>query len=314
MGPRSLSDPLPDREPGTHGPGSPMWHINREAVLLGAGPAALLLQVAHPLVAEGVAAHSAYRPDPFGRLRRTLRTTLDLVFGDEPTSDAAVRRLNGVHARVRGEVHDPERQADDGRGLVPRARPAAPAVGPGHARHHRRTGLRRLGGTPQRGGPRAVLAGSRFIGSRLGIPPSFAPATWTALEGWFEAMLAPGGPIRVTPTAEGPCTEHPAASPALPAWPCGRPPRAARADLRAGSPASRVRDRLVAGQGQPGRDGRLRPAHVGAAHATGLARHATGPRGGTPGAHRWDPRGQPSWAQSSMTSPATPRSRPAWRP
>src|SRR5512144_1521758 len=43
---------------GFYGPDSIMWRINREAVLLGAGPAALLLQVAHPLVAEGVAQHS----------------------------------------------------------------------------------------------------------------------------------------------------------------------------------------------------------------------------------------------------------------
>ena len=52
---------------------SVMWRINREAVLLGAGPAALLLQMAHPLVAEGVAQHSDFQGDPFGRLRRTLR-------------------------------------------------------------------------------------------------------------------------------------------------------------------------------------------------------------------------------------------------
>jgi len=59
---------------GFYGPHSVMWRINREAVLLGAGPAALLLQVAHPLIALGVARHSDFRTDPFGRLRRTLAT------------------------------------------------------------------------------------------------------------------------------------------------------------------------------------------------------------------------------------------------
>ena len=79
-----------------------MWKINREAVLLGAGPAALLLQIAHPLVAEGVAQHSTFEQDPFARLRGTLITTMDLVFGDGRRAEAAVRRLNSVHAGVRG--------------------------------------------------------------------------------------------------------------------------------------------------------------------------------------------------------------------
>ena len=40
-------------------------------LLLGGGRA-LLLEIAHPLVAAGVAEHSSYRSDPFGRLQRTL--------------------------------------------------------------------------------------------------------------------------------------------------------------------------------------------------------------------------------------------------
>ena len=66
---------LPRADPisGFYGPGSRMWRINREAVLLGAGPAALLLQLAHPLVAEGVAHHSRFEEDPTRRLRNTLR-------------------------------------------------------------------------------------------------------------------------------------------------------------------------------------------------------------------------------------------------
>ena len=84
-----------------------MWRVNREAVLLGSGPAALLLQLAHPLVAEGVAAHSDFAADPFARLRRTLRTTLAMVFGDGPTAEHAVTELNRVHARVQGPVLDP---------------------------------------------------------------------------------------------------------------------------------------------------------------------------------------------------------------
>jgi uncharacterized protein (DUF2236 family) len=88
---------------GFYGPDSMMWHINREAVLLGAGPTALLLQIAHPSVAQGVAEHSDFESRPFDRLHGTIRTTMDLVFGDARTAEKAVRRLNGVHATVRGD-------------------------------------------------------------------------------------------------------------------------------------------------------------------------------------------------------------------
>ncbi|MGH2511842.1 MAG: oxygenase MpaB family protein, partial [Candidatus Limnocylindrales bacterium] len=55
---------------GLYGPDSEAWRLNREAMLLlGAGPRALLMQLAHPLVAEGVDQHSTFRTDPWGRLR-----------------------------------------------------------------------------------------------------------------------------------------------------------------------------------------------------------------------------------------------------
>ena len=57
----------------TFGPGRMIWTVNRElALLIGAGRA-LLMQLAHPLVAAGVAAHSRFAEDPLGRLVRTLQ-------------------------------------------------------------------------------------------------------------------------------------------------------------------------------------------------------------------------------------------------
>lgn len=91
-------------DPGLFGPGSPVWTIGRERVLLAAGPSALLLQIAHPLVAAGVAAHSDFRRDPLGRLRSTLDATLRISFGDSEQAAAAgasVRRRHGsVHGRT----------------------------------------------------------------------------------------------------------------------------------------------------------------------------------------------------------------------
>ena len=76
--------------------------VDRELFLLAGGAAALLLQVAHPLVAAGVDQHSDFRRSPHRRLLRTLDTTLAIVFGDRRRSMTSVDRINSRHASVRG--------------------------------------------------------------------------------------------------------------------------------------------------------------------------------------------------------------------
>src|SRR6516165_7519627 len=93
-----------------HPPGSITWGIGREAVLLLGGGRALLLQLAHPAVAAGVAEHSDFRSRPLRRLLRTLKLTLSLSFGTRAQALAAARTINRTHQRVRGpgyEATDP---------------------------------------------------------------------------------------------------------------------------------------------------------------------------------------------------------------
>src|SRR5439155_493306 len=71
------------------------------------GGRALLLQVAHPLVAAGVAAHSEFRAHPLRRLWRTLDLMLTLAFADGATALGAVRSIEGVHPRVHGVLEAP---------------------------------------------------------------------------------------------------------------------------------------------------------------------------------------------------------------
>ena len=78
--------------------------VDREMFVLLGGAAALVMQVAHPLVAAGVQQHSDFRRDPLGRLLRTLNTTLAVVFGDERVAWAAIARMNRIHAGVRGRT------------------------------------------------------------------------------------------------------------------------------------------------------------------------------------------------------------------
>jgi uncharacterized protein (DUF2236 family) len=71
--------------------------------LLGAGRA-ILLQLAHPLVAAGVADHSDFQSDPLARLWRTMAVMHALIFGSPVEVQAAVQRFHRVHARVRGQL------------------------------------------------------------------------------------------------------------------------------------------------------------------------------------------------------------------
>jgi uncharacterized protein (DUF2236 family) len=57
------------------------WRVVSRWPVLAGGPAALLLQVAHPSVAAGVDQFSSYAADPFGRLERTLNAMLAISFG-----------------------------------------------------------------------------------------------------------------------------------------------------------------------------------------------------------------------------------------
>jgi uncharacterized protein (DUF2236 family) len=84
-----------------------VWRIDREvAVLLASGSRALLLQVAHPLVAAAVADHSRYRADPLGRLRATLDAIYGFAFGDMQRVEHVVKGVNRLHSAVRGSAPD----------------------------------------------------------------------------------------------------------------------------------------------------------------------------------------------------------------
>ncbi len=91
-------------DPGLFGPRSISWRIDREVLVLAGGSCALLMQLAHPAVAAGVAEHSDFRADPFARLRRTLAATYAVAFGSTPRAERAIRRMNAIHASVAGTV------------------------------------------------------------------------------------------------------------------------------------------------------------------------------------------------------------------
>nr|BBH92454.1 hypothetical protein KTA_06530 [Thermogemmatispora argillosa] len=92
---------------GYYGPESVTWKITREAAILLGGARAVLLQIAHPLVAEGVYTHSSYLTDPLARTLHTFMLGQILTFGGRPEAHEAARTINRLHAGVFGHLsHD----------------------------------------------------------------------------------------------------------------------------------------------------------------------------------------------------------------
>jgi len=65
---------------------------------------ALVMEVAHPKVAAGVADHSSFRTRPVSRAWVTADAALRLVFGDSRTARGAVRQIYRTHDHINGTV------------------------------------------------------------------------------------------------------------------------------------------------------------------------------------------------------------------
>jgi len=83
---------------------STTWNIAREAIIMVGGTRAVLMQIAHPLVAAGVYEHSRYMSDPFGRAWRTFFLGQLLVFGTTQKSREAAKTINRLHRNVHGTL------------------------------------------------------------------------------------------------------------------------------------------------------------------------------------------------------------------
>ncbi|MEO8828441.1 oxygenase MpaB family protein [Lapillicoccus sp.] len=93
--------------------GDPIWRVHDDASMFVGGIRALLLQSLHPLAMAGVAGHSGYRSDPWGRLQRTSTYLAATTFGTVATAEASIARVRSIHERVRGRAEDGGRYAAD---------------------------------------------------------------------------------------------------------------------------------------------------------------------------------------------------------
>jgi uncharacterized protein (DUF2236 family) len=80
------------------------WQVSRESLcFLGAGRA-LLLQLAHPWVAQAIEDHSPVKRDPAGRFYRTFRAVFAMVFGARDQAFVQARAVHRIHSHIRGTL------------------------------------------------------------------------------------------------------------------------------------------------------------------------------------------------------------------
>jgi uncharacterized protein (DUF2236 family) len=178
------------------------WKLQREIVLLLAWGPAILLQLAHPLVARGVADHSAFLRERRGRLRRfyhTLDAMLQLCFGSEQEAKAVVTRINAIHDRVNG--HLPEAAGPFAAGTPYSAHDPALLAWVHATLLDMNLRVYELFVAPLSADDKdRYCAEASAIEEPLGIPRGRLPRTSADLRRYVDGMLA-GGEIAVTDTA-----------------------------------------------------------------------------------------------------------------
>ena len=92
------------------GPSSVSWRVHADPVFPIAGVRALILQALHPTAVAGVAQHTGFREDFWGRLDRTGRYVSTLTYGPASEARKLAARIRGVHRRLRGIDPDTGRE------------------------------------------------------------------------------------------------------------------------------------------------------------------------------------------------------------
>lgn len=103
-----------ERHAELHDPDAEGWfdddavirRVHSDSAMFIGGLRALLLQSLHPLAMAGVAEHSDYRTDPWGRLQRTAQFLAATTYGSAEQAEEAVARVRAVHEHVVGTAPD----------------------------------------------------------------------------------------------------------------------------------------------------------------------------------------------------------------
>lgn len=99
--------PIPPSDDALFAKDTPIRMVHADVVsMMVGGMAALLLQMLHPHALRGVLDFSNFREDMQGRLRRTARFIAVTTYGHRDDAEAAIERVNRIHAQVKGTLPD----------------------------------------------------------------------------------------------------------------------------------------------------------------------------------------------------------------
>ncbi|MDK3160823.1 oxygenase MpaB family protein [Kamptonema cortianum] len=157
---------------------SVIWKITREHCILLYGPAAAILQIAHPQIARGVARYSGFRADAWGRLVRTLDTVYTVTFGVRAEAEMIRERMIGMHRGIeldggRKNALDPELQFWVLATLVMASI----------------EGYENVVGAICAEDKEAFYQDMRVFGEYFGLPPGYGPEQFAQFEPYYSKMI-----------------------------------------------------------------------------------------------------------------------------
>lgn len=91
-----------DVDTGLFGPSTVTWRLHADPMMIVGGLRALYLQALHPVALRGVADHSDFRGDPWGRLSRTGEFIGVITYGTREDAQKASARVRALHGALGG--------------------------------------------------------------------------------------------------------------------------------------------------------------------------------------------------------------------
>jgi len=175
---------------GLFGPHSVAWQLHADPSMIVGGMRALLLQALNPRAMAGVADHSAYKDDPWGRFARTAAFVATTTYGTTTEAEAIAARVRRVHLRVKGSdpVSGSAYSADD---------PDLLAWVHNVLAHSLLTAKQRYGGGLSRRDAERYLREMVRMAELVGTPADLVPVTLPDLADYLQAA-----PLVVSPAAQ----------------------------------------------------------------------------------------------------------------
>ncbi len=185
-------------EVGFFGPDSMTWKIYREPTMLLGGISALLLQIAHPAIAEGVRKFSNFHEEYLYRAHRTFNAMAGFYFGSEELALKTARRLFQMHGMIRGNIG----RKVDGWWQVEKFCARDPELLTWVLATLVETSLRiteLINGPLPRSEKEQFFQESKIIATLMGIPADQYPDDLTAFERYYQIILE-SNTLQVNPT------------------------------------------------------------------------------------------------------------------